>query len=290
MNKTMKVPLMAPTVLFFSFILFLLPNPTWPQSLMFKKHGKVIKILSLAELEKLSKPKTVTVFEPHESGNRKYTGFPANDLLTVVYGQSWKNTEEILFTCSDGYQPSIPSMKFKKYKSYLVYASPERREFTLVNELQNNEPVRLGPFYLVWDNVKNPELKSEGGSDWPYQVVSVDLISFSERFPNMASPNNSSEDVKRGFLAFRKYCMTCHTINGEGGGKSVELNYPVSVTEYMKEPWLIRWMDNPTSVRYNTTMPALNPNAEDRELIIKNIIAYLKLMKDNKRKPKSEQR
>jgi hypothetical protein len=46
-----------------------------------------------------------------------------------------------------------------------------------------------------------------------------------------------------------------------------------------------RYKGFPTSIRYNTTMPRLNPNAEDRETIIKNIIAYLKAMKNNKREP-----
>jgi cytochrome c1 len=55
----------------------------------------------------------------------------------------------------------------------------------------------------------------------------------------------------------------------------------------MKEKWLYRWIDNPTSIRYNTTMPALNPDAEDRDAIIKDIIAYLKAMKSNKIRPLS---
>ncbi|WP_256208387.1 c-type cytochrome [Nitrosospira briensis] len=33
--------------------------------------------------------------------------------------------------------------------------------------------------------------------------------------------------------AFRKHCAACHTINGEGDGKSPELNYPASVVEYI---------------------------------------------------------
>ena len=267
-----------------SVALLALPSTTWPRELIFKNRGKLIKTLSSEQLEKIIPAKTVKVFDQNELENRKYNGFPVNDLFTAVYGENWKDAEEILFTCSDGYQPSIPSIRFKKYPSYLVYASPDKKEFTLLNKLQNNELVGLGPFYLVWDNLKHPELKAEGESDWPYQVITIDLISFSDRFPNMAPPKESSEDIKSGFLSFRKYCMPCHTINGEGGGKAVELNYPVRVTEYLKEPWLIRWIDNPTSIRYHTTIPALNPNAKDRETIIRNIIAYLKAMKNNKRK------
>ena len=269
-------------------ILISLSRVVWSGNLTFKDHGRLVKTVSLGQLEELVGIKTVTVYEPHELDNREYRGFPLRDVLTAVYGENWKEAEEILFTCSDGYQPSVPSIKFKTYESYLVYTSPDKDEFTLVNELQNNEVVQLGPFYLVWDNIKYPELKAEGGSDWPYQVTTIDLINFSDRFPNMAPPGNSSEGVKGGFLAFRRYCMTCHTVNGEGGGKSVELNYPISVTEYIKEPWLVKWIDNPKSIRYNTTMPALNPDAKDRDVIIKNIIAYLKAMKNKKLEPLSK--
>jgi cytochrome c2 len=274
-------------VIFTSFLL-LSPNIISSQELVFKKRGEVVKKLSLDQIEKIIAPKTVTVFEPHESENRQYRGFPVDKLFTAVYGDDWIKTEEILFTCSDGYEATIPSSQFRKYSSYLAYAIPGRKEFTLINRLQNNELVELGPFYLVWDNIHNPELKAEGGSGWPYQVVAIDLIDFADRFPNTAPPKNSPDEVKNGFRAFRQYCMTCHSINGEGGTKSVELNYPVSVTEYIKEKWLYRWIDNPQSIRYNTTMPALNPQTKDRHRLIKDIIAYLKAMKSNKIKPVSE--
>jgi cytochrome c2 len=272
-------------LIFTASILLWQGDTTSSQELVFKKHGEEIKTLSLIQLEKLTPAQTVTIFEPNESENIRYKGFPVNNLLTGIYGDKWKETEEILFTCRDGYQKSIPSTEFEEYPSYLVYTNPDKSEFTLINKPQNNQLVDLGPFYLVWDNISHPELQDEGASNWPYQVTTIDLINFRDRFPNMAPPKNSPMNVKNGFLAFRQYCMACHTINGEGGEKSVELNYPVSVTEYFKESWLIKWIDNPTSVRFNTTMPALNPKLKDRETAIRDIIAYLKAMKDNKRKP-----
>jgi mono/diheme cytochrome c family protein len=287
----MYLPMLKPYFLLTIIVLLstsLLSSMVWSNELVFKNHGKVVKTLSLEQIEKLIPSKTIMVFEPHELENRVYVGFPVNAFFTEVYGENWKEAEEILFTCSDGYQSSIPSARFKEYPAYLVYGRADKKEFTLINKLQNNEFVKLGPFYLIWDNLRYPELKAEDGEGWPYQVTTIDLINFSDRFPNMSPPKGSSEAVKNGFLAFRNHCMTCHTINGEGGGKSVELNYPASVTEYFKEPWLVRWIDKPTSVRYNTTMPALNPDLKDRETTIGNIIAYLKAMKNNKRKPLSE--
>jgi mono/diheme cytochrome c family protein len=120
---------------------------------------------------------------------------------------------------------------------------------------------------------------------WPYQVVGVDLVTFAERFPNLAPPKASAAGVNRGFLIFRQECATCHTINGEGGNKAPELNYPTSVTEYFKEAWLRKWITEPTSLRYNTTMPALNKNDPHWKRHLDDVVAYLKAMAGNKKKP-----
>lgn len=81
--------------------------------------------------------------------------------------------------------------------------------------------------------------------------------------------------------------MSCHTINGEGRKKAQEFNYPVSVTEYFKEPWVKKWINNPRDISHSSTMPPLDPNAKDKEKIIDNIISYLKVMKHNKHTPES---
>ena len=257
----------------------------YAQELVFKDKGTLIKQLSREQLEGIVLSKTVKVYEPHEMGDREYVGFAVKDLLTGIYGKGWQKAEEILFTCADGYQPSIPTWKFYQYSAYLIFKKAEGGDFTIQNKTQNNEVVLLGPFYLVWDNLQDSVLKVEGGSDWPYQVTTLDLIAFADRFPHMAPPISSPQNVKSGFVAFRKYCQPCHTINGEGGVKSVELNYPASVTEYYREAWLRRWIANPTSIRFNTTMPALNPAAPNRKAMIEDIVAYLKAMASNKRKP-----
>ena len=80
--------------------------------------------------------------------------------------------------------------------------------------------------------------------------------------------------------------MACHTINGEGGGKASELNYPVSVVEYIKPEYLTRWIENPASIRYNTLMPALAMEIPNRAMVTQEIIAYLRAMSAAKRKPK----
>lgn len=275
------------SVVIISLAFLALHSSAESRMLVFKLNGTDVKAISLEKLKKLIPPAEVAVLEPQESQKRDYIGFPINQLLTIVYGDEWKKVDEILFTCKDGYQPSIPTENFMRFNGYLVYDRPDNKEFSLINKLPGDEFVKLGPFYLIWDDITLPEVLKIGGLDWPYQITTIDLVNFSDRFPHMAPPRNSSYAVQSGFNSFRTHCMSCHAINGEGGKKARELNYPVNVTEYIKEPWLKKWINNPRDISYNSTMPALDPNAKDREKIIDNIISYLKVMKDNKHRPES---
>jgi mono/diheme cytochrome c family protein len=254
--------------------------------LKFQSHGKLVKTLSQEEIAKLVAPKEMKVYEPHEQKDVVYRGVPFNALLDAVYGSDWKKSEEVLFTCTDGYQPSVPLERFTRFTSALAWERVGSSSFTLINKLHNGETTELGPFYLVWDNIAAPALKADGPEGWPYEIVTVDLITFDEHFPNMAPPRNAIASAKRGFLAFRKHCMACHRINGEGGTKGVELNFPVSVVQYFKEPWLRRWITDAPSMRYETGMTSFKSWADKGwDEALDDLIAYLKVMAGNKRKP-----
>ena len=245
----------------------------------FKDHGAFIRHAETAELKKLVPAKKIKVIEPHESVEREYEVIPADGLFNAIYGEKWKLAEEILFTCSDGYQPSIPVSRFLKYKAYLAFRRTDSEVFNLKNKTQNNEIVPLGPLYLIWDNLNDPYLKMMGAYDWPYQVTTFDLVKFADRFPKMAPPTSSSASVKRGFESYRQFCMTCHRINGEGGMKSIDLNLPKNVTEYRDDTWLRKWISDPTRIRAESKMPALNQALPNRDQVITDIISYLKAMK-----------
>jgi hypothetical protein len=255
-------------------------------TLTLKNHGKDVRTLTLAELTQLVPPETVRTHEFHEDKENLYKGVPMSALLTKVYGDAWKKADEVLFTCADGYQPSIPVAKFRDHPGYLAVGRADQDAFTMVNKLQNGEKIDLAPYYLVWDNLKDKPLQEDGASDQPYQVVAIDLIDFDAKFPGMAPPKGVSAQAHRGFLVFRKYCVACHSINGEGGAKSIELNYPVNVTEYVRENYLKQWIDKPQSIRFNATMPPLNPTAKNRSASIEDVLAYLKAMAKKKVAPK----
>lgn len=294
MNKYLRAVTPHFTYLMSTLLLIAFANSAYAQIhaveafIEFKNPDGLVKSLKPAELNALAQQKTLKVFEVHEGKERQYQVYPAQSVFDQIFGSGWRTADEIIFTCKDGYQPSIPVAKFLTYDAYLAVASADNTSFTLNNTLQNHEVVELGPIYLVWDNLKSPALLNEGAADMPYQIISIELTTFATRFAGMFPPTDVSTETRQGFLHFRKYCMACHTINGQGGGKAPELNYPVSVTEYFKPGYLKQWIDNPASLRYNTTMPALATTIAEREKVIEEIISYLTAMRAVKHLPSAE--
>lgn len=252
--------------------------------LSFAARGQPVVQLSMADLREKVPATRITVWEPHEDRNVTYEGFAADKLFDAVYGDRWKQADEVLFTCVDGYQPVLPVERFSRHAAYFVFRRLDQAEFQVQNRYQGESDVPLGPFYLVWSNLESHELRAEGASGWPYQVVGVDLVTFADRFPKLSPPSNASEKAKKGFIAFRENCMACHTINGEGGNKAPELNYPTSVTEYLSDSWIRKFMMDPRSVRYDATMPAFASHP-DPDALVDEVLAYLKVMAGHKQVP-----
>lgn len=248
-------------------------------SIEFKNKDRIVRNLPLAEFEHYLTKRTLEIFEVHEGRQRTYQVYSAVSLFDFIFGNDWRTAEEITFICEDRYQPSIPVKKFLQHNAYFAFASADNHAFILKNILQNNEEVRLEPLYLIWDNLNSKELLREGAADMPYQIAGIELTTFATRFPAIFPPSNSSVQAQRGFLHFRKHCFACHTINGQGSGKATELNYPISVTEYIQPTYLKLWIDNPTAIRLNSKMPSLAAETPDREKVIDEIIAYLMAMR-----------
>lgn len=253
----------------------------------FKNKDRIIRNLPLTELERYLTKQTLKIFETHEKKERTYQVYSATALFDFVFGSDWRAAEEIVFICEDHFQPSIPVTKFLQHNAYFAFASANNHPFTLKNLLQNNEEVQLGPLYLVWDNLNSKELQHEGAVDMPYQIIGIELTAFAARFPAIFPPSDSSAEAQRGFIHFRKHCFACHTINGQGSGKAAELNYPVSVTEYIQPTYLKLWIDNPTAIRLNSKMLPLAADIPDRDQVIDEIIAYLTTMRRVKSQSKT---
>ena len=287
MNDQWPISFLTSVILLLILVSSSFAQTTISQNLIeFKHKDKIIRNLPLAELERYLTKQTLKIFEVHEKKERTYQVYSATALFDFIFGSDWRAAEEIVFICEDQFQPSIPVTKFLQYNAYFAFASADNHPFTLKNLLQNNEKVHLGPLYLVWDNLSSKELQYEGAVDIPYQIIRIELTTFSARFPAIFPPNDTSAEVQRGFLHFRKHCFACHTINGQGSGKATELNYPISVTEYIQPTYLKLWIDNPTAIRLNSKMLPLAADIPDRDQVIDEIIAYLTAM--SRVKPQSK--
>jgi mono/diheme cytochrome c family protein len=233
------------------------------QDLELRQNGKPVSQLSLQQLKKMAAPLTLRL----DKGAHNYWVLPMKPLLDKVYAsKDYGQDTSFVFVCKDGYRSPVKAEDLKKFPAYLAFASSDGKPFVL-----ENKP--LGPFYLVWDTEKFPERKT--GANWPYQVTAIERISFSATYSAVLPPPKSSAQVQHGFAVFRKNCLSCHQINGQGGNMAIDLNSPVSVTEYIKKPYLLKIISNPQSVRGRATMPGLDVSLKGREQAIQDIVAYL---------------
>jgi mono/diheme cytochrome c family protein len=259
------------------------PEPA--RALEFLIASKPATSLTVDALTTAIEPREVRVFEPYEQTEVTFTALPLEQVFDQAYGPSWREHEAVLFTCRDGYQPTIPVRRILTQQAFLAIDRPGDGFTILKYEEGTRKPVDLGPFYIIWENVEDARTRLEGDYGWPYQLVRIDLVTFRSRFGDMTPPDDTSAQARAGFDAFVVHCHKCHRINGHGGTIGPELNYPANPTEYMKDEWLRRWIDDPAKVRYAPRMPPLNPALPERDRVIDEIVAYLQAMSGHKMEP-----
>lgn len=241
------------------------------------------KDLTLDQIKKIVETKKLTVFEAHVKKPVEFLTIPLVPLLDSQLGADWQKTDGVLFTALDGYRSDVSVKKILKYKPHLAFAFAEsNKAFIIDNPAQNEKDVDLGPFFLIWDNIKNPELKREGSYGWPYQVASIATIQYASYYSKAFPIKNPSADHKKGFEYFKNYCMTCHSVSGDEGGAKGPVLYPNPDVVKKGYKHFRKWTQTPSQVLPATTMPALNPELTQKErdevtsLIYKYLIALNK--------------
>ena len=249
-----------------TFLLWLiasgLAQESSPPEITIKLRGQVIRKLTQQDMAQSVKPVEVTDPHPPDGTPTRYRGFPINALFYLVYKEGWRRLEEVGFRGPNDSEAWVPVGKLMKYNAYLAYAKPGDEG--------------LAPFSLVWDNAP------EDSGERPSQITEIDLTTTAERFPNSNPPPKASPAARRGFALFRQHCASCHTINAEGGNNGLELNYPVSVMEYMKAGFVKKFIVDPSAVRFKSAMPAFNRPTKE----LNDLVAYLSAMAKAKRKPR----
>jgi cytochrome c2 len=247
-------------------------------SIEFQDRGKPTRTESLDQLKAAVPPQTIKIFELHEQAEVEFIGLPTDQVLDHIYGPAWRRADTALFTATDGYRNPVPVERLAHHKSWLAFQRKDREIFTLTEKQPILREVVLGPYFLIWDTLGDPDSKKEGATNWPYQVIKIDLVTFADQYPALIPPKRASAQALRGFEHYRKLCISCHSINGQGGKLAPELNTPVSVTTYWKEDWLKKWIANPSSLRAGTSMPAVVPPGREQARMIDELFAYLKVM------------
>ncbi|MCC7441470.1 MAG: hypothetical protein IT285_07545 [Bdellovibrionales bacterium] len=258
--------------------ILLLGAPARAEGLEFLLHGKPLKSFSDSELRKIAPPESLKVWEFHEKKEVPFEGHPARDLLKKAYGKSWNTAEEILITCTDGFQPSIPAELLREGEALFANRRTDQEQFTVEISGERKKRVPLGPYYLVWENLKNPAIRAQGGNIWPYQIAKVDLVRFRDRFPKLAPPAGAPASVREGFLGYRQHCMSCHPVNGEGGRKARDLVAPEAAVHGRARVELVKFILDPQSVKPGFPMPGLSPEIPNRPRTAERIVDYLHAM------------
>ena len=235
-----------------------------------------------AVAQSLGAPSQIKVFEPHLASadgqvEITYLGFPAVSVMDLVLGDGWRSAgEAVEFRALDGYVSRVMPGRFDQYSAWLVYARADGAPFTVDNPAQNETGVPLGPWYLAWDNIDDPDLIAEGARYWPYQVAEISTF---EGYGDLLEPPGLDPRALKGGQLAREACIRCHRINGAGGDK-----FPVDlldiVSAYDEQRW-VRWLLEPSAVRPGTPMPPMMPRLEERERrqSASEIFTYLNAMR-----------
>ncbi len=202
-------------------------------------------------------------------------GYPLEHFVTLFENSDHVVDPALRFNCRDGYKAIV----------VLSEVSDLNRGFLVSKQLSHSKggcpwsPINEGkvsvdpsPFALLWSD--GPE--KESGLPLPFGIVSVELASAKDLYG--ASYPLAHPEVLPGFRVFQKKCISCHSVNMEGGAVGPELNVPKNVTEYWQKEHFFGFVKSPQSYRWKSRM-AIGHLSDDE---LRDVHRYLVSMKDNK--------
>lgn len=219
-------------------------------ALEFRRSGVTISTKTLSELTAAVKPKTVELHDPIYGKTKRFECLPVRPLMDYAYGAQWRSFPETEATliASDGYASQASAAKLSEDGGCVAFRDLDVPGWEPVGHRKANP----APFYLFWEK---PEQSTENAYPWPYQLTTIDLVSFEKAYPEVV-PRGAKKDSAawRGYQTFRARCMRCHAINRQGGTLGPDLNAPMPITKYRTKAWLKSWIKQPSKYRY-TQMP-----------------------------------
>ncbi len=248
-------------------------------------HGKPVIKLPLATLQRRVNGSQPRVNDPLQQLVVVYEGVATEQVLDSVYGTDWRSATTVAMRTAAGLPVLVSSSRLQEHRSFLVWRRMDRPEFVIDSKVPRPQTVAAGPLYLVWENIQDEDSRREGALGWVPGVVALDLVDARADSEALQLAADAPADAVAGAKLFRSHCLQCHTVNGVGNPVGPELNYPSSVTEYIAKPWLLKFIGEPTAMRYGTMMPGMPGDVPDRPKALEQVVAYLTYMAAHKQAP-----
>jgi len=261
------------TILFIFIFSFLAHS----QSLDFYLGNKKLTSLSIKQLKKLAKPEKLSLsYHGAKSKIKNYKAFRLKKVLINVFGKfDDEKFSEVILEATDGYKAFSETSTLLIDGGYIAFQDLDVKEGW---EPLGRGGIDPGPFYMVW---KNKGQTSAEGFPWPWNLKSIRLVNFKNRYPTIyPQGEKNSSSVFKGFLLYKSSCFKCHALNQVGGKIGPDLGAPQNILSYRTEKFVKAYIKNPEAFRYSK-MPA-HDHLSTKE--IDHILHFLKYHKRNSKK------
>lgn len=151
--------------------------------------------------------------------NVDYEAYPLAELLAVAF-PDWKRllAEDavLILRASGGYEPIMlfsDAFQGKAYVAVRIAGRDDEEPYDCWTE-GGEEHCDLG-YFLIWTDGFYPDRPQ------PWGTYELEVVRFENAFGDTI-PLTDDERVQEGYALYKQYCIECHRINGQGGGKATD--------------------------------------------------------------------